>query len=134
MQALPFGRGEIRRQGQGGAMLVFGTPLAAALKAAKALDLTVANMRFVKPLDEALVVELAQQHDWLVTVEENAVMGGAGSAVLECLAAKGIAKPVLQIGLPDRFVEHGEQAELWSECGLDAAGIESAVRARFRPS
>lgn len=134
MQALPFGRGEIRRQGQGGAMLVFGTPLAAALKAAEALDLTVANMRFVKPLDEALVVELAQQHDWLVTVEENAVMGGAGSAVLECLAAKGIAKPVLQIGLPDRFVEHGEQAELWSECGLDAAGIESAIRARFRPS
>lgn len=134
MQALPFGRGEIRRQGQGGAMLVFGTPLAAALKAAEALDLTVANMRFVKPLDEALVVELAQQHDWLVTVEENAVMGGAGSAVLECLAAKGIAKPVLQIGLPDRFVEHGEQAELWSECGLDAAGIESAVRARFSPS
>lgn len=134
MQALPFGRGEIRRQGLGGAMLVFGTPLAAALKAAEALDLTVANMRFVKPLDEALVVELAQQHDWLVTVEENAVMGGAGSAVLECLAAKGIAKPVLQIGLPDRFVEHGEQAELWSECGLDAAGIESAIRARFRPS
>lgn len=131
MRSLPFGKGEIRRQGQGGAVLVFGTPLAAALKAADALDLTVANMRFVKPLDETLVLELAQQHDWLVTVEENAVMGGAGSAVLECLAANGIARPVLQIGLPDRFVEHGEQAELWAECGLDAAGIESSIRQRF---
>ncbi|MBS1154845.1 MAG: 1-deoxy-D-xylulose-5-phosphate synthase [Proteobacteria bacterium] len=131
MQAIPFGKGELRRSGQRGAVLVFGTPLAAALKAAQTLDLTVANMRFVKPLDEALVLELAQNHDWLVTVEENAVMGGAGSAVLECLAAHGIAKPVLQLGLPDRFVDHGEQAELWAECGLDAAGIEVAIKTRF---
>ncbi len=133
MQVLPFGKGEIRRQGQSGVLLVFGTPLTAALKAAEALDLTVANMRYVKPLDETLILALVQQHDWLVTIEENAVMGGAGSAVLECLAAHGIAKPVLQIGLPDRFVEHGEQAELWTECGLDAAGIESAIRSRFGP-
>ena len=82
-------------------------------------------------LDEALVLELAQGHDWIVTLEENAVMGGAGSAVLECLAANGIAKPALQLGIPDRFVEHGQQAEQWAECGLDAVGIEAAIRQRF---
>ncbi len=131
MREIAFGKGEIRREGRRGAVLVFGTPLAAALEAAGRLDLSVANMRFVKPLDEALVLALAQSHDWIVTVEENAVMGGAGSAVLECLAAHGLARPVLQIGIPDRFIEHGEQSELWAECGLDAAGIEAAIRARF---
>lgn len=131
MTLLPFGKGEIRRRGKRGALLVFGTLLAAALEAAEKLDLTVANMRFVKPLDEALVLELAQGHDWIVTLEENAVMGGAGSAVLECLAANGIAKPALQLGIPDRFVEHGQQAEQWAECGLDAVGIEAAIRQRF---
>lgn len=131
MTALPFGKGEIVRRGQRGALLVFGTPLAAAIKAAEKLDLTVANMRFVKPLDEALVLELATSHDWLVTVEENAIMGGAGSAVLECLSAHGIVKPALQLGLPDRYVEHGEQQDLLAECGLDAAGIAAAIEARF---
>ena len=131
MQAIPFGKGEMRRVGSKGAILAFGTLLTAAITVAETLDLSVANMRFVKPLDEALVLELAQTHDWLVTLEENAVMGGAGSAVLECLSAHGVVKPVLQIGLPDRLVEHGEQSELWAECGLDAAGILATIQARF---
>ncbi|SFN75107.1 1-deoxy-D-xylulose-5-phosphate synthase [Formivibrio citricus] len=131
MTAIPFGKGEIRREGLRGAILAFGTPLAAALQAGEELGLTVANMRFVKPLDETLVLELAQNHDWLVTVEENAIMGGAGSAVLECLCANGVNIPVLQLGLPDRYVEHGEQKEQWAECGLDAAGILAAIQKRF---
>ena len=131
MTAIPFGKGEVRREGLRGAILAFGTPLAAALQVGEELGLTVVNMRFVKPLDEALVMELAQTHDWLVTVEENAIMGGAGSAVLECLNAKGINLPVLQLGLPDRYVEHGEQKALQAECGLDAVGIATAIRARF---
>lgn len=131
MQLIPFGKGEMRRAGSKGAILAFGTLLTASLAVADSLDLSVANMRFVKPLDETLVLELAHAHDWLVTLEENAVMGGAGSAVLECLAAHGVTKPVLQIGLPDRLVEHGEQSELWAECGLDSAGILAAIQARF---
>jgi 1-deoxy-D-xylulose-5-phosphate synthase len=136
---IPFGKGEIRRTierpvGQGGprvAILAFGTLLYPALAAAAKLDATVANMRFVKPLDAALVDELARSHDALVTVEEGCVMGGAGSAVQEALAGAGFEIPVLALGLPDEFIEHGDPAKLLAMCGLDAAGIEQAVLKRF---
>ena len=103
----PWGQGVLRRQGQRLAVMAFGTLLHPALQAAENLGCTVADMRFAKPLDEALVLELARTHEGLVTVEEGCTMGGAGSAVLECLAAAGLAVPVLQLGLPDKFVEHG---------------------------
>ena len=139
MAEIPFGTGEIRREstrpaGQPGkrvAILAFGTLLYAALDAAEKLDATVANMRFAKPLDVALVTDLARRHDAIVTVEEGAVMGGAGSAVLEALADARIEVPVLTLGLPDVFVEHGDPAKLLAQCGLDAAGIEQAVQRRF---
>jgi len=95
------------------------------------LDATVANMRFVKPLDAELVRELAASHDLIVTLEDNAIEGGAGSAVLECLAASGITKPVLQLGIPDRYIEHGKQDEQYADCGMDAVGILAAIRARL---
>ena len=131
MAALPVGRGEIRREGKRVAILAFGPMLAPALRAADEVDATVANMRFVKPLDAALVRELAARHELLVTIEENVVMGGAGAAVLESLAAEGVAVPVLQLGLPDAFVEHGDPQQLLADCGLDAAGIVRAVRQRL---
>ena len=132
----PWGKGVVRRQGQRIAILAFGTLLHPALKAAEGLGATVADMRFAKPLDDELVLELARSHDALVTVEEGCVMGGAGSAVLECLAAAGVLVHVLQLGLPDQFVEHGDPAKLLSLCGLDAAGIEQSILKRFgsRPS
>jgi 1-deoxy-D-xylulose-5-phosphate synthase len=138
MSAQPWGKGEIRRTaGVGGgqriAILAFGTVLYPALKAADQLDATVANMRFVKPLDHALVAELARTHDALVTVEEGCIMGGAGSAVLESLQAAGLVIPVLQLGLPDEFVEHGDPVKLMALCGLDAAGIEASILKRFGP-
>jgi 1-deoxy-D-xylulose-5-phosphate synthase len=102
-----------------------------ALAAAEKLDATVANMRFVKPLDGALVEELARTHDALVTIEEGCTMGGAGSAVAEHLNAAGITVPMLHLGLPDRFIEHGDPAFLLSQCGLDAAGIEASVQQRY---
>ena len=102
-----------------------------ALAAAEQLDATVANMRFVKPLDDELVAKLARTHDALVTIEENVIAGGAGSACLESLAAQRIEVPVLQLGLPDRFIDHGDPAALLKECGLDAAGIAAAIRGRF---
>ena len=129
--ALPYGQGEVRRQGRGVAILAFGTLLYQALQAAEALDATVANMRWAKPLDRALVLQLAADHDALVTLEEGSIAGGAGSAVLELLAAEGLVKPVLQLGLPDRFIEHGDPAVLLARLGLDAAGIERSVRERF---
>jgi 1-deoxy-D-xylulose-5-phosphate synthase len=95
------------------------------------LNATVADMRFVKPLDASLVQSLALEHELLVTVEEGVVMGGAGSAVAECLAAAGLVKPLLHLGLPDRFIEHGDPAKLLAMVGLDSAGIEQAVRKRF---
>ncbi len=136
LTALPVGKGEMRRtgsarKGQRVAFLAFGSMLTPALGAAEALDASVANMRFVKPLDVELVKTLARDHDYLVTVEEGCVMGGAGSAVLEALAEAGIEMPVLTLGLPDRFVDHGDPAYLLSTCGLDAAGIERSVRERF---
>ena len=131
MQALPLGQGEIRRQGEKIAILAFGSMVAPALAAAEELNATVANMRFVKPLDEELVLRLAQSHDLLLTVEENAVMGGAGSAVVEFLERQGVPVPVLQLGLPDRFVEHGDPAKLLAACGLDRDGIVRAARSRL---
>ncbi len=141
MVALPWGKGEMRRtsslpqtQGRGApriAVLAFGTLLHPALKAAEALDASVANMRFVKPLDAELVKELARTHDAFVTVEDGCVMGGAGSAVMEALQAHGLTLPVLQLGLPDEYVEHGEPGKLMAQCGLDAAGIERSIRERF---
>ncbi|TSE21494.1 1-deoxy-D-xylulose-5-phosphate synthase [Tepidimonas alkaliphilus] len=130
-QALPFGKGQRRRSGRGVAILAFGTLLHPALQAAEALDATVADMRWAKPLDRELVLELAATHEALVTLEEGSVAGGAGSAVLELLAAEGVVKPVLQLGLPDRFIEHGDPGVLLSRLGLDAEGIERQVRTRF---
>ena len=131
MKALPIGRGEIRREGKRVAILAFGAMLAPALEAAQELNATVANMRFVKPIDEELVFRLATSHDLLVTVEENVVHGGAGSAVAESLAAQGLAAPLVMLGLPDRFVEHGDAQLLLADCGLDAAGIARAVHERL---
>lgn len=131
MAALPVGRGEIRRQGSDVAILAFGSMLKPALDAAEELGATVANMRFVKPLDEELVAQLASSHRLLVTIEENVVMGGAGSAVTESLQRQGLNIPLLQLGLPDRFVEHGDAATLLARCGLDRVGIIQAVRGRL---
>lgn len=128
---LPIGKGLITRQGRDVAILCFGTLHANALVAAEALDATVANMRFVKPLDTELVRQLADSHGLLVTVEENAIMGGAGSAVNEWLLAQGIQIPALNLGLPDIYVEHDKPASMLAECGLDAAGIERAIRQRL---
>jgi len=131
MRALPVGKGEVRRTGRGVAILAFGSMLRTALDAADTIDATVANMRFVKPLDEELVLELARTHGLVVTIEENAVMGGAGSAVAEALEARGVAVPILQLGLPDRFVDHGDQNQLLASIGLDKAGVVAAIRARL---
>ena len=128
MRALPVGKGEVRRQGKRVAILSFGTMLAPALAAAEQLDATVANMRFVKPLDAELVLRLAREHELLVTVEENTVQGGAGSAVAECLQQHGIVIPLLQLGLPDRFIEQGEHAQMLADCGLDANGLAASIR------
>lgn len=123
MQALPVGKAEIRRRGRQIALLAFGEMVSVAEAVAERLDATVANMRFIKPLDEATVVQLAARHQRLVTLEENVVAGGAGSAVNECLAARGIQIPIRNIGLPDRFVEQGERGELLTDCGLDTEGV-----------
>jgi 1-deoxy-D-xylulose-5-phosphate synthase len=131
LEALPFGRGEIRRQGKRVAVLAFGTLLYPALEAGERLDLTVANMRWAKPLDVELLKEIAASHDAIVTVEEGAVLGGAGSAVAEALHAAGLAKPLLQLGLRDEFIPHGDPARLLSLQGLDARGIEASIHARF---
>ena len=131
LSALPFGKGELRRQGQRIAILAFGTLLYPALQAAERLDATVVNMRWAKPLDTELLLQVAAAHEVLVTVEEGAIMGGAGSAVAEALAAAGVLRPLLQLGLPDEFIEHGDPARLLALQGLDAAGIEASVRRRF---
>ncbi|MBS0382109.1 MAG: 1-deoxy-D-xylulose-5-phosphate synthase [Proteobacteria bacterium] len=128
---LPIGKAEVRRRGRGIALLAFGCTLAPAETVGAELDATVVNMRFVKPLDEALLLELARSHEALVTLEDNAIAGGAGSAVGECLAAHGIGIPLLQLGLPDRFLEHATRGELLAEAGLDADGIRRAIHARF---
>jgi 1-deoxy-D-xylulose-5-phosphate synthase len=136
MRALPIGKGEIRRQGKVDAqsscriaLLAFGSMLYPALAAAEDLQATVANMRFVKPLDDELVARLAAQHDVIVTIEENVVMGGAGSAVAQSLAQAQLSRPILHLGLPDTFVEHGDHALLLADCGLNVTGIVRSVRA-----
>jgi 1-deoxy-D-xylulose-5-phosphate synthase len=131
LEGLPFGKGEIRRQGSGIAILAFGTLLHPALEAAQALGATVVNMRWAKPLDTALLLQVARSHQALVTVEEGAVMGGAGSAVNEALQAAGVVVPVLQLGLADTFIEHGDPVRLLSLQGLDAAGIQASITQRF---
>ena len=131
LDGLPFGKGEIRVQGSGIAILAFGTLLSPALEAAKAFGATVVNMRWVKPLDVDLLLQVARGHQALVTVEEGAVMGGAGSAVTEALHAAGVQVPVLQLGLRDEFIEHGDPAKLLALQGLDAAGIEASIAHRF---
>ena len=133
LQGLPYGKGEVRREGQSGiAILAFGTLLYPALAAAEQLDATVVNMRWAKPLDTTLLLDIAARHTAVVTVEEGAVMGGAGSAVAEALNAAGVTVPLLHLGLADEFIEHGDPAHLLSLQGLDAAGITQSVAARFK--
>ncbi|CDG85162.1 1-deoxy-D-xylulose-5-phosphate synthase [Janthinobacterium agaricidamnosum NBRC 102515 = DSM 9628] len=131
LTTLEIGKGEIKRHGQKIAILAFGSMVTPSVAAGEQLDATVANMRFVKPLDVELLKQLAQQHDYLVTVEEGAIMGGAGSAVAEALAAEGIVKPLLMLGLPDQFIDHGDPALLLKGVGLDASGIAASVKQRF---
>jgi 1-deoxy-D-xylulose-5-phosphate synthase len=124
---LEIGRGHIVREGAKIAILSFGSLLDHALVAAETLNATVADMRFVKPLDKVLITQLANTHDILVTLEENAIMGGAGSGVVEYLMKQKLMKPVLNLGLPDKFIAQGTQEELHAELGLDAAGIEKSI-------
>jgi 1-deoxy-D-xylulose-5-phosphate synthase len=128
LSAMPFGRAEIRRVGKKIAILAFGTMLQPALAVAEKIDATGVNMRWVKPLDVDMLEQIAETHDVLVTVEEGAMMGGAGSAVGEALHSLGIIKPLLQLALPDVFVEHGDPGTLLSMQGLDAAGIEASIQ------
>jgi len=130
LDTLPLGRGEIIRRGSGVALLAFGSLVAAALAAGEELDATVINMRFVKPIDAELIVELAGNHSLLVSVEENAVIGGAGSEVGRVLTEHCLDVPLIRLGLPDRFIDHGEQGQLLAELGLDKDGILRAIRAR----
>ncbi len=134
MISLPLGKAEVRREGKGVAILAFGAMLAPALAAAERLNATAVNMRFVKPLDEALIADMAARHELLITIEDNAVAGGAGSAVNECLAAYGLQIPVINMGLPDHFIDHGPREQLLAECGLDAEGILRAVRHHYQGS
>ena len=131
MTALPIGKGVIKREGSGVAILNFGTLLESATKVASHMNATVADMRFVKPIDEELIQTLAAKHQLLVTIEENAISGGAGSAVIEFLAAQGIVIPVLQLGIPDRLVDHGSHPEQLTSINLDTAGIQKAIEQRL---
>ena len=131
LDTLPYGQAEIRRQGEGVAILAFGTLLYPALKAAESLKATVVNMRWVKPLDTAMLLDVARTHARVVTVEEGAIMGGAGSAVAEALHAAGVKVELLQLGLPDVFIDHGDPVKLLAMQGLDASGIEAAIRRRW---
>ncbi len=134
MTALPLGRAQLRRRGHGGLLLLsFGTMLEAALAAGERLDATVVNMRFVKPLDEALLRELVPQHVAWVTLEENTVAGGAGSAVAELLDAAGLGCPRLSIGLPDQFIEHGSREQCLADAGLDTAAVIAAIERWWLP-
>ena len=136
LRSLPLGKGEIRRKsnaapGNRVAILAFGTLLYSALEVAEGIDATVANMRFVKPLDIDLLKSLAADHDYLVTIEDGAIAGGAGSACLEALSNMGMNKPLLQLGLPDQFIEHGDYNLLMTKCGLDVEGIANSIKQRF---
>jgi 1-deoxy-D-xylulose-5-phosphate synthase len=131
LEPLPFGKGIVRREGEKVAILAFGTMVAPALAAGEQLGATVADMRFVKPIDVGLIRKLAATHDSIVTVEEGAIMGGAGAAVAEALAQCDIVTPLLNLGLPDRFIDHGDAAQLLAACGLDAKGIAASILQRF---
>ena len=136
LRTLPLGKGEVRRKsnapsGQRVAILAFGTLLYSALEVAEGIDATVVNMRFVKPLDVELIKSLAADHDYFVTIEDGAIAGGAGSACLEALSKLGINKPLLQLGLPDEFIEHGDYNLLMTKCGLDVEGISNSIKQRF---
>lgn len=131
LTTIAIGKGEVRRQGKDIAILGFGSMLTPALEAAERLDATVANMRFVKPLDTELIKSLAAQHTLLVTIEENTVMGGAGAAVMEALQALNIDKPTLCLGLPDTFIEHGIHETMLAECGLDAQGVIASIEKKL---
>lgn len=127
LESLPIGKAQLVRQGKKIAILAFGSMLQPALQAAETVDATVVNMRFIKPLDEAMVLDIARAHDYLLTVEENAIMGGAGAAVMECLQAHGLRKAIRCLGLPDQFIEHGSHETMLAECGLDKNGINAAI-------
>ena len=127
MTALPMGKGEILQRGKGIAILAFGSMVTPAMEAARHYGSTLANMRFIKPLDEALILELAKNHQAIVTVEENAVQGGVGGAIDELLAKHGVMIPTLNLGIPDQFIAHGSREECLAECGLDTSGIIQAV-------
>lgn len=131
LTSIEIGKGEIKSHGKSVAILAFGSMVAPSVTAGAELKATVANMRFIKPLDVELVKQLAADHDYLVTVEEGCIMGGAGAAVAEALAAEGIVKPLLMLGLPDKFIDHGDPAALLSSVGLDAKGIAASIRQRF---
>jgi 1-deoxy-D-xylulose-5-phosphate synthase len=131
LETLPVGKAQLRRRGNGIALLAFGATVPAAEAAGAELGLTVVNMRFVKPLDRELVLQLARSHDGFATIEDNVVAGGAGSGVAELLAAEGIAMPILHLGLPDAFQHHASREQLLAEAGLDAAGIRAAVLRRW---
>ena len=133
MTALPVGKAQLRREGKSGlALLAFGALVAPAARIADALDATLVNMRFVKPLDEELIVTLAARHRALVTIEENAIQGGAGSAVGELLTAEGLQLPLLQLGIPDRFIEHGSREDCLVAAGLDVAALEATILGFWR--
>ena len=134
LETLPIGKAEFRRRGKRVAILAFGSRVAAALAAADELDATVVNMRFVKPLDTEMISAMAAEHHLIVTVEENALQGGAGSAVNEVLLADGISVPILNLGIPDRFIGQGTHAQQLAECGLDARGIRAAIESRDNQS
>jgi 1-deoxy-D-xylulose-5-phosphate synthase len=131
LTTIEIGKGQIKRQGKSIAVLAFGSMVAPGMAAGEDLNATVANMRFVKPLDVEMIKQLAREHDFFVTVEEGAIMGGAGAAVAEALAAEGIVKPLLMLGLPDKFIDHGDPSALLAGVGLDAKGIAASIRQRF---
>jgi 1-deoxy-D-xylulose-5-phosphate synthase len=134
MTAIPLGKAQLRREGRSGlAILVFGTLLDSASRVAERLDATLVNMRFVKPLDEAMVLQITGRHRAVVTIEENTILGGAGSAVAELLAAERMELPLLQLGIPDRFIEHGSRDSCLKAAGLDAATLSASIERWWQP-
>ena len=130
--ALPMGKAEVRRRGKGIAILAFGVMLEPALAVAEEMNATVVNMRFVKPVDEKMILEMAATHDLLVTVEENVIQGGAGSAVSEVLAAHGSTRPIFHHGLPDRLIQHGTREDMLKDAKLDKEGLLEFIRQHHR--
>jgi 1-deoxy-D-xylulose-5-phosphate synthase len=131
LSVIPIGKADIQRIGKQVAILAFGSMLSASLEAAETLNATVVNMRFIKPLDTAVIAEMTKQHALIVTIEENALMGGAGAAVMEALQAMQLHCPILCLGLPDTFIEHGVHETMLADCGLNAEGIVKAIQSRL---